>query len=216
MEGKGFFEILWMYVEATSWLEWLAVITGVAYVILASYQSIWCWLFAFISSSLYVYICIDFNLYIESGLQLFYVAMAIVGWLSWKHTNEHRTRATNDLMDAPKEKSAVQVWSLKLHALNIVASGVVAFTLGWIFDSYTDQSNPYMDAFTTVYSLLATFMVTRRVLENWIYWIVIDLVSIYLYSSRELYLSSVLYALFTILAAVGFYAWYREYKTAKA
>jgi len=214
MEGKGFLEILWMYVEATSFLEWLAVITGVVYVILASYQSIWCWLFAFVSSSIYVYLCIDIEYYIESGLQLFYVAMAIVGWLSWKNANERRIKVSDDPLDSQQEESAVQVWSLKIHALNIVGSGVVALTLGWTFDVYTNQSNPYMDAFTTVYSLLATFMVTRRVLENWIYWVVIDLVSIFLYSSRELYLSSLLYAFFTVLAVFGFITWYREYKSA--
>ncbi|MCH2224694.1 MAG: nicotinamide riboside transporter PnuC [Crocinitomicaceae bacterium] len=211
MEGMGFFETLLGYVLGTSLLEWIAVITGLIYVVLASYQSLWCWFFAFISSGLYVYICIDFDLYIESGLQLFYIAMAILGWFSWKKAEAFRTGsgASRD----PKSLSAIQVWSFKIHATNIIGSGIVALILGWAFENYTNQSNPYMDSFTTIYSLLATFMVTRRVLENWIYWIVIDLVSIFLYSSRGLYMSSVLYALFTFLAVFGFISWYREYKS---
>ncbi len=209
----GFFETVWEYALATTWLEWVAVLTGVIYVILASYQSIWCWLFAFVSSSLYVYICIAFELYIESGLQLFYVAMAIVGWLSWSNANKKSSAVSKELLDSPESKTVVQVWSLRIHAINIIVSGLVAFALGWTFDQFTNQSNPYMDAFTTVYSLLATFMVTRRVLENWVYWVVIDLVSIFLYSSRELYLSSVLYMFFTVLAVFGFITWYRAYKS---
>lgn len=208
MEGKGFLEVLWMYIEATSFLEWLAVITGVVYVILASAQSIWCWLFAFISSCIYVYLCISIELYLESGLQFFYVIMAIVGWFSWQNANR-----SNEVLDSTDEGSSITKWSLKIHAINIVGSGLLAFLLGWLFSTYTNQNNPYVDAFTTVYSLLATFMVTRRVLENWIYWIVIDLVSIYLYASRELYLTSVLFALFTVLAAIGLYSWYKTYKS---
>lgn len=216
MEQAGFFEVFWQGVLATSWLEWLGVITGVIYVILASYQSIWCWLFAFISSALYVYICIVFDLFIESGLQLFYVAMAVVGWLSWRNANSKPAESPNALLDAPEKKSNIRVWPFRIHLLNIVGSGVLAGTLGFIFDNYTQQANPYIDAFTTVYSLLATFMVTRRVLENWVYWIVIDIVSIYLYSSRELYMSSVLYLLFTVLAVFGFISWYRDYKSASS
>ncbi|MCH2229249.1 MAG: nicotinamide riboside transporter PnuC [Crocinitomicaceae bacterium] len=211
MEGMGFFETLLGYVLETSMLEWIAVVTGLIYVILASYQSLWCWFFAIISSGLYVYICIDFDLYIESGLQLFYVAMAILGWFSWKKTEVSQTDNRN--LNAAKNVSTIEVWSLKIHLINIIVSGVAAFILGWIFENYTNQSNPYMDSFTTIFSLLATFMVTKRVLENWIYWIVIDLVAIFLYSSRGLYLSSILYTLFTFLAVFGLLSWYKEYKS---
>lgn len=99
------------------------------------------------------------------------------------------------------------------HFINILVSGVVAFILGYIFDHYTKQANPYVDAFTTCYSLSATFMVTRKILGNWIYWIVIDLVSIYLYAQRDYNLTAVQYGIFTILAIIGFVAWRNEYKS---
>ncbi|XOV66182.1 MAG: nicotinamide riboside transporter PnuC [Fluviicola sp.] len=213
MEGIGFFESFWKGVLATSPLEWTAVLTSVVYVILATFRSIWCWLFAFVSASLYVYICYTFDLFIESGLQLFYVAMAVVGWVSWSKAKPK----DESLLDSAVETSKTRIhsWGWALHFANVTASGVLALVIGWVFENYTSQANPYLDAFTTVFSLLATFMVTKRVLENWIYWVVIDAVSIVLYTSRGLYLSSVLYALFTVLAIIGFIAWFKEYKAQK-
>ncbi|GAB5417211.1 MAG: nicotinamide riboside transporter PnuC [Crocinitomicaceae bacterium] len=216
MEEIGFWEGFFNGVLGTSLLEWIGVLAGVVYVILASYRSIWCWLFAFISSSLYVYLCFQYDLFIESGLQLFYVAMAVVGWISWKNEEPKDSSQVLDAKDDQSNKVNIKVWPIRIHVINVFASGAVAFVLGWIFDVYTTQANPYMDAFTTVYSLLATFMVTRRVLENWVYWIVIDAVSILLYYDRGLYLSVALYALFTVLALIGLIAWWKEYNTQKA
>lgn len=196
---------------ATSVLEWLAVLSGVIYVILVSLRSIYCWLFALISSAIYIYICIIYNLYIESGLQAFYAFMAIYGWYVWSAENRMKTF---DVLDEKNDEVGPTIirWTFNEHVMNIVISGVVAYGLGFIFQNYTDQANPYMDAFTTVYSLAATYMVTQKALGNWVYWIVIDLVSIYLYSSRGLQLSAVLYGLFTILAVIGFITWRKQFK----
>ena len=125
--------------------------------------------------------------------------MAIVGWILWQKTNE--------------DGAKIQQWSLSNHAINIAISSALTLILGFLFSKFTDQANPYVDAFTTCFSLTATYLVTKRILGNWIYWIVIDLISIYLYAGRGLYLSSVLYLLFTILAVVGLIAWQRKFKT---
>ena len=182
----------------TSLLEWLAVLTGTLYVILISYKQIIAWLFALISSLLYVYICFNYQLYLESFLQFFYVAMAIYGWLNWK-----------------KEINTTTIikWPIKNHLINIGLSSILTLILGFTFSKFTNQANPFTDAFTTVFSLTATFMVTKRVLENWIYWIIIDGVSIFLYSSRALYLTSVLFFIFTLIAVFGYIKWKREFKT---
>lgn len=195
-------EVFLDQIAATSLWEWLAVITGVIYVILAARKSIWCWSFAAISSAIYIYLCYSGKLYIESILQVFYLIMAIVGWVMW---NRSKTR-TEDLIR----------WKLNLHLLNVVLSGMVAISLGYMFDEYTNQANPYIDSFTTVYSLAATFMVTKKVVENWIYWIVIDIVSIYLYASRGFYLTSVLFFTFTVLAIVGYVTWLKKFNLQKA
>lgn len=198
---------------ATSIWEWLAVATGIVYVILAARRIMLCWIFAFISSSIYIYLCLSYQLYIETALQFFYVMMAVVGWYSWRKDSLLSVTTKSDVLDvveAPIEE--IKTWSLSKHGLNIVLSGMLAFLLGFMFDRYTDQANPYMDAFTTVFSLATTFMVTQKILENWIYWIIIDLVSIVLYYNRGLQLTAVLYGLFTILALAGFFAWYSKYQ----
>jgi nicotinamide mononucleotide transporter len=198
----SFITAVWEGIIATSLIEWLAVISSIIYVILAAKRLILCWLFAFIGSALFVYLCYIGGLYIESILQLFYVAMAVVGWLTWKKLKS--------------ENSNIKKWGLNNHLLNILISGLVAVALGYYFDKHTNQASPYVDAFTTCYSLSATFMVTRKILGNWVYWIVIDLVSIYLYAQRDYNLTAVQYGLFTILAVIGFMAWRKEFKIQEA
>lgn len=194
----SFFTLLWEGIKATSIIEWLAVMSSLTYVVLAAKRIMICWWFAFIGSALFVYLCYVGHLYIESILQLFYVVMAVVGWFSWKLSK------ADDVQ--------IKTWSFKNHVLNIVISGFVALILGFVFDNYTLQANPYVDAFTTCYSLSATFMVTRKIMGNWIYWIVIDLVSMYLYAQQDYYLTAVQYGIFTLLAIYGFMAWKKEYK----
>lgn len=182
--------------------EWIAVFAGVLYVIFAARQNMACWLFAFLSSAIYVWLCFVNLLYIESLLQVFYVIMAVYGWWEWTRQN-NRT----------DEESHVRTWKWTNHLTFVFFGGVATLGLGLLFQTFTDQQNAYMDAFTTVFSLGATFMVTKRILENWIYWIIIDAISIYLYYTRGLQLTSLLFAFFTILAIIGFIRWYRDYKS---
>lgn len=182
---------------ATSLVEWIAVASSVIYVILAAQKQILCWFFAFISSALYVYLCFSAQLYLESILQLFYVVMAVVGFLLWNRPT----------------KTEIIKWKVSYHIINILVSAGLTFLLGYLFSIYTDQANPYIDAATTVFSLAATFMVTQRVLENWIYWIVIDAVSVYLFYTRELHLTAVLFLIFTVLAIVGYFSWKKSLTT---
>lgn len=154
------------------------------------------WLFALISSSIYVYLCFKSQLYLESFLQVFYVVTAIYGWFQWKKDT------TN---------TEIKVWGVKAHLVNLLFSTLLTLTIGYLFSNYTNQANPYMDAFTTIFSLVATFMVAKRVLENWIYWIFIDAVSIVLYSSRGYHLTGLLFFIYTVLAIFGFIKWYKNY-----
>ena len=184
---------------STSALEWIAVCSSITYVILAARKLIYCWLFAFISSALYVYICFAANLYLESVLQLFYVVMAVVGFLLWNKSDSEE----------------IIKWPAKYHVINLSLSTLTALLLGYLFSVFTDQASPYVDASTTVFSLVATFMVTKKVLENWVYWIIIDAVSVYLYFSRDLHLTAVLFVIFTLLAITGYVSWNKTMKTAQ-
>ena len=216
MDNMSFFESVYEGILLTSLWEWIAVFTGIVYVILAALRNNLCWFFAIASSGIYVYLCADGKLYIESVLQVFYVVMAIVGWFSWRKQANVDSQELDASLRLSSSKNDVKTWPISYHLYNLAISGGVAFILGFCFDTFTDQANPYADAFTTVFSLAATFMVVRKVLENWIYWIVIDLVSIFLYHQRGYSLSAVLYFIFTILAIAGFIAWYKRHKTQTA
>ncbi|WP_133122228.1 nicotinamide riboside transporter PnuC [Brumimicrobium salinarum] len=185
----------------TSLLEWTAVIIGTFYVILIALKNRWGWCFAMVSTSIYIYLCYYANLFIESGLQIFYFVMAIYGWVSWNKT----TSKTRNIIK----------WPVKYHLINIGISALIMFVLGYFMELYTDQESPYLDAFTTVFSLAATFMAAHRVLENWLYWIAIDAALIFLYAGRGFYLTGFHYLIYTIIAVFAFLSWYKMFKNQK-
>jgi nicotinamide mononucleotide transporter len=184
---------------ATDLLEQVAVLCALLYVVLISFKSQWGWLFATISSAIYIFICYFGKLYLETGLQVFYVAMALYGWYEWSDAEDETNQG-------------IKLWSPKTHMYLISGSLVLTVITGLVFDVYTDQANPYLDAFTTVFSLAATYMVTQKILENWLYWIVIDLVATLLYVNRGLELTGILYLLYTVIAVFGFFNWKKTFK----
>lgn len=194
----GYWEEIGVGLIETTIAEYIAVVAGILYVILAAKKIKWCWWFAMLSTGLYIYLCFIADLYIESFLQIFYFGMAIYGWIYW---NTDR-----------KSELPIGRWSLRYHIINIFISGIVSFILGWMMDTYTQQGSPYLDAFTTVFSLAATFMVAQRILENWIYWIVIDVALFFLYTSKGYILTGFHYGLFTIIAIFAWYSWWNYYK----
>lgn len=195
---EHFFTNFLQGIHQTSPLEWLAVCCSICYLLLAIKESIYCWLFAFISSSIYVYIAYSVQLHLDALLQLFYVTMAVVGYVNWNKQQEDKK---------------IIVWKFRHHFINIIATLILSVALGYIFQKYTNQQSPYLDAMATCFSLTATFMVTKKVLENWIYWIVIDSALVYLYLTRNLELTSVLMFIYTILALKGYFTWRKHYQT---
>jgi nicotinamide mononucleotide transporter len=183
----------------TSIWEWLAVLSGILYVIFISFKNPIAWFFAILNSILYIYLCFISQLYIETGLQFFYVIMAIYGWIIW---TDKRISSADKIIR----------WPINYHLLNFGISGTSALILGFIFDNFTNQAYPYADAFTGVFSLAATFMVTKKVLENWIYWILIDTICIFLFAARDLYLSAVLFFIYTLIAIFGLLRWKKQFK----
>ena len=190
-------QLLKAIIQTSLW-EWIAVATAILYVILAAKRLILCWLFALISSALYVYICFVSKLYIETFLQVFYFGMGVLGWILWK-----KSSAKND---------EIKTWGIRLNLINIILSGILTLGLGYYFKLNTDQASPFLDAFVTSFALSATLMITKKVHEGWAYLIVVDIVSIYLYASRELYLTSFLSLVYTIIAIFGWLAWLKAMK----
>lgn len=184
--------------DNTVLLEWITFVAALAYVYFAAQKKIVTWVFALISVGLTFYLDVIGKLYIESGLQVFYFAMAIYGWINWKNAEK------NDL--------PIKRWSIQLHVLNIFASTLLALLVGYLFDNYTEQSTPYLDAFTTCFSLVATFMVVKRVLENWLYWIFINMGMVVLYLNNDYEILALQYGLFVILAIYGYWSWNKALK----
>ncbi len=173
-------------------IESVAVFFSILYVILATKQDIWCWAAAGISVILYIYICFTAQLYPETGLQIFYLMMAFYGYYNW-NKNEKTLQITQ--------------WTIGKHLSLILAGTIITFLVGFYFATYTDSKMPIVDSFTTIFSIIATYMVTKKILENWLYWIVIDTVSVYLYFSRDLHLTSLLFIAYTIIAIAGYFTW---------
>lgn len=192
-------EILTGNLLQTTRIEALAVLFSIAYVILAAYQNNWCWPAAIISVSLYIYICFTAKLYSETGLQVFYLAMAFYGWWQWtKKSTENK-------------KISITTLDFKNHVLIILPGIGITLPFYLITKNYTDAALPFSDALVTAFSLIATFMVTKKILENWIYWIVIDSIAIYIYMNRGLQLTAILYLIYVIIAVVGFINWRKEF-----
>ena len=180
-------------------LETVAVILGIAYLLLAMRENSLCWYCAFISTGIYIWIFGDVSLYMESALNAYYMVMAVYGWYQWQRGG------------SSSEGIKLSSWGIKQHMAAIGLVLVLSVISGYLLSQNTDARMPYIDSFTTWGSVITTFMVARKVLENWLYWIVIDAVSIFLYIDRELYQTVGLYSVYLVLAVIGYVAWRKAY-----
>lgn len=187
------------YFANTSIAEIFAVITALAYVILAARGSLWCWPAAMISTVLYTVIFYEYYLWSDSALQVYYFAMAVFGWVNWQ---KNKQKQQSDQIE-------IETYSTSFHLKAIGVLSVLSIALGMLMDNFTPTHFPYLDAATTVFAVFATYLVAKRVLENWLYWIVIDLVSIYLYHAKELNPTAVLFMVYVVLATVAYFSWRR-------
>ena len=181
-------------------LETLAVLCAIAYLFLAMRENIYCWYFAFFSTALYAWIFRDVNLYMESALNVYYVLMAFYGWFCWRTSK------------AKGEGLKIKSWKLNLHLKVIGLICLLTAVSGVLLSINTSARLPYLDSLTTWGSVITTFMVARKVLENWLYWVVINSLSIFLYVDRELYQTAVLFAMYTALSVAGYFQWRSIYQ----
>lgn len=180
-------------------LETLAVALGISYLLLAMRENNLCWYCAFFSTAIYVYIFGDVSLYMESALNVYYMGMAVYGWLQWQKGGANH--------------SGVEIvrWTAKHHIICVLVILIASVISGYLLSVNTDARLPYLDSFTTWASVLTTVMVARKVLENWLYWIVINSVSIYLYIDRDLDQTAAMFTLYLVLSVLGYVAWKKNY-----
>ncbi|MEM7281361.1 MAG: nicotinamide riboside transporter PnuC [Pseudomonadota bacterium] len=197
-ESRFWSELLSNLSNMSGW-ELAAVIFALLYLVLAVRQVIWCWLAALISTSIYLVLFFEGKLYAESGLQVFYMVMAVYGWWQWRYGG------------AQKSELKVSLWSGRSHLVWLTVIAASTLALGNYLANQTDASLPFEDAFTTSGAIVATFMTARKVLENWYYWFVIDAVSIHLYLERGFVLTAALFVLYLVLIVIGFLSWRNDY-----
>ena len=181
-------------------LETVAVILAIAYLLFAIKENSLCWYCAFFSTAIYVWIFGDVSLYMESVLNIYYMAMAVYGWYQWQRGGQDKTGLE------------ISRWSPGNHSMAIGVILIATVISGYLLAANTDARLPYLDSFTTWASVITTVMVARKIIENWLYWVVIDIVSIFLYLDRGLYQTAGLFVLYIVLAVVGYIIWVKKYR----
>ncbi|MCB1705969.1 MAG: nicotinamide mononucleotide transporter [Halioglobus sp.] len=180
-------------------VEILATAANLLYVVFLIREQVICWAFGIIGSALSVYLFIDARLYSEAFLYVFFAAMGAWGWIRW-----HRRLLASD--------NPVVTWPARFHWWAVLLGSILALSLGYTMQYHTDAERPLVDAFTTVFSILATFMEITKVMEAWLYWLLINLTSVWLYHDRSLDIYAVLIALYSVLSVWGFISWRRTYR----
>ena len=185
-------------------LEWLAAALSAVSVYLSAREKIWSWPLAIVSVCMYAYIFVKAGLYSDAGLQIFFCVISIYGWYEWLRGGANHT-------PIKVSRASRRVW------LTAAAFGVVFWiVLGTVTSRLQGVSLPFLDAGLTTVSVIAQVMMTRKILENWILWIIADVVYVPMYAYKRLYPTAGLYAVFLVLAVLGFIAWRRSLETDRA
>jgi len=181
-----------------NYVEVLGVVTSLVYLYFSVRQIIWLWPFGIISSALFILIFFNSKFYADMGLQLYYLGVSIYGWIYW-------SRGAVD----QNEKSTLPVCRISRQLAMVLSVTGIIIMLGivYVLKNFTDSDVPWGDGFTTAGSIVATWMLARKVLEHWLVWVVVDSVAAGLYFYKGLYPSFLLYLIFTIIAVVGYFQW---------
>lgn len=189
----------------TTITEWAAIATGLLYVILAAKQQPLCWPAGIISSALYIGINYKAALYLDAWLQVYYCGVGLYGWWLWKRRGTANQKALHI------SKTPMNLWIILL-----LTGGAASVGLGALSDQFTDSPVPYFDATLTAFSLVATWMTARKLLENWVLWIAADAAYVVLYQQRGLPFTALLFLIFTFTAIAGYLTWRKHYRNSNA
>ena len=189
--------LLWI---TQNYIELLGLVFGLLYIVFSIKENIWCWPVGFITSALYIYVFFNTKFYADMGLQVYYLLVSVYGWYHWMFGSKSRKQ---DDLKVSRTKARIAIYlSLAFIILFVLIS--------YILVNFTDSEVPYWDAFTTAASFVATWMLARKLIEHWIIWVVVDTVSLGLYIYKGLYPTVILFAVYTLLAILGYVAWKKQ------
>jgi nicotinamide mononucleotide transporter len=175
-----------------------AVVTGLVWIILLIKENIWCWIFGIISALLSIYLFYNSKLYSEAILYCYYVFISIYGWYVWSKKGI-------------EDKRKIRTWSWLFHLSIIIIGIVLSYFLGAYFANNTDAQRPFHDSFSTIFSFIANLMEAKKLLFGWIYWIVLNAFSGWLYFDRGIYVYAGLMLIYFVLSLYGFISWKKSY-----
>ncbi len=195
----SFFQFLTSQLHKTSALEWIAVVTGFICIYLAAKESIWNWPISIISVISYSFLFFREAMYGDMTLQIYFLFTAFYGWHFWikKRTADQK----------PISKLETKNWLLV-----IIFVLVLSIFLGWFMASFTNSTVPYADGFCTSVSFVAQFLLTRKILENWLLWVFVNMCYVPLFIYKNLNLSALLYMVLIIIAFKGYLDWKKTYR----
>ena len=183
-------------------LEIFGTVVGLIYLWLEYKASIYLWIASIVMPAIYIFIYYEAGLYADFGINIYYLLIAVYGWFVWKYGEKKEKNET------PKELSIAHTPTK--YIIPLVAIFFVTFALiVWILKEFTDSTVPVLDSFTTALSIIAMWMLAHKYLEQWLVWIIVDLVCVGLYIYKGLYFTSGLYALYDVIAIFGYRNWKR-------
>lgn len=190
--------------QMSAW-EIAAALMGVAYILLAAKESQWCWLFAFLSTLVYTALFWEGQLPMQALLNIYYMGMAVYGFWLWR-TQYKQTSGTHT------ETLMISRWRWAQHFIFIAVGVALSALLSFYLQKTGQSQSPMLDAYTTVFSVMNTWLMAKKVLENWLYWVVIDAAATVLYVQTGFYATAALFVLNTLLAIAGFISWVKLYR----
>lgn len=188
-------EVVFTYLQA-NWIELLGSALSIIYLYLSIKQKASLWIFGFLCSSLYVVVFFQSKFYADMSLQFYYLGVSVFGWISWKAGNPENRKELPVKRTTPLSGAIILVIALVLY-----------FLYYFILSEYTDSPLPKADSFTTALSIVATWMLARKMIEHWWLWIIVDSVSAGLYFYKALYPTAILFVIYTIMAFIGYQQW---------
>ena len=188
-----------------NWVEIFGAIAGIAYIYLSIKENILLWPVGLITTIVYIYVFFVSKFYADMSLQVYYIVISIYGWYFWLRGKKNQKNDSLQISKTP----------MKLALILIAVTFVLFVAISQILVNFTDSPVPYWDAFTTSVSIVATWMLAKKYLEHWLIWIIVDIVSAILYFWKGLYPTVVLFAVYTIMAVVGYYQWRKSLKSDK-
>lgn len=184
-----------------NWVEILGTFLGIVYVFLSIKQNILTWLLGLLTSVLYIYVFFMSKFYADMGLQAYYVWVSIYGWYTWSKGKQ--TSLGREALPV------VNIERKQLYYLSVIAGGLW-LSIFFILKKFTDSPVPVGDAFTTALSIVATWMLARKIIEHWIVWVVVDFISLLLYIYKGLYPTSLMFIIYTGAAVWGYFEWKKD------